>query len=488
LAFDFCELQDGARHISDASSTITGESATYREDEAQDDAPVSYGGSEAGTITPPLQDKLQSLGEDQAALASERHAQMLSFVHENLQSFSQEIVTLREEFHSMLQRVVSQEVRAPLDAIQQVRLDLEQEVATRCCVQERLEKKMAELDQGLNDDMCNLRDTLQQSTDLFSTAMHLNDDMLATRETGYNEPSSLNVSLVSEMATDKIAALEEKMQNLERNCSLQLEERLAADSAELAPILMDFTEQVQSLRIALEKEEDSRVGGDNENAMQISRASEALRQMLKQERQERQCMCSLVAEASQKRVAVATPENGEKDTALHDALGGVFASVRSLQEALSAEVELRENSFNDIQKLFQSEISTVLEVTKMGGWHVEAKKIWDVLEGHKLHMLDAQLGAKSPRRTFQSASTVNEKSPPRPITSTPRNKKDATTAGVLQARCRSALPNRRPMSAACPTNACNSLHNRRSMSATCPTAARRADSDLLLAAFKSTLH
>ena len=28
-----------------------------------------------------------------------------------------------------------------------VRLDLEQEVATRCCVQERLEKKMAELDQ-----------------------------------------------------------------------------------------------------------------------------------------------------------------------------------------------------------------------------------------------------------------------------------------------------------------------------------------------------
>jgi len=203
---------------------------------------------------------------------------------------------------------------------------------------------------------------------------------------------------------------------------------------------------LQSLLVELEKEGEARAagdqknallisqtsetlkqaleGGDQKNALLISQTSKTLKQALEQERQERQCMCSLVAESREKSVVVAKPD-GEKDLALNEAFGGVFASVRSLREALGAEAELRESKCQELQKSFQDEIGSFLESTKSGGWHAEAKKIWAVLNQHT-HDVQVEATKSSvspcPRRSFQTALTATWRS---------QNKKDARPARRL---------------------------------------------------------
>lgn len=362
-------------------------------------AELSGVGSEAATgTTPTTQCHFQPLWEKRVSLVDEKQAEMFNlqwnFVREHMQAFSEEIAKLRDEFQGLLVTVVSDEVekriREPAEAIKQVKLDLDHEAASRSSGDQRIERIANDLKHSLMEEMRDFHDILRARGDGFNSK--LPTDRFGEVQT--NDMHSLNVSLTSEESPRKVRTA-------------------AAQSAELAAKTSEVFDQLQSVQQALERESNARASGDKDNATLISQTSQELQRALAQERQERQCMCSLLAMKSQERVPVAKAEKNEEDIALHETLRGLFASVGSLQEALSREAELRVSGCEEVQKRLRD----------------EAQCLWAAFSSHahdlQIESAAVRAASGSPRRVRQGAQAPTDSS---------RARQTAAAAAIQHAR------------------------------------------------------
>jgi len=332
-----------------------------------------------------MQSRLQAQWEEHVMRADEEQTKLFSLhldlVREQMEALASEVLSLRDDFQTAVVDAVAEEVanrmRSPMDGIQQATWDLHLESVSRRSEDERLERLITQLRQELTDEIGSLR--------LMSLE---NAPADTSRQSPSTDKHTLDVSMMAELSscTMKLATLEEQVQTHSRNWHSQLEDRISAESARLEAAMVDITKQLHSLLHDLEREGEFRSAGDKEIALRISHTSQTLQQALDRERQERQCMCSLVAMTAKESASTTRSEQDRMDlaSAMEEALQGIFASVGSLQKAISREAELRVSNFEELQKMIQSEVSGVSEklVDSAAGWEVAVQNIWKTLNAH----------------------------------------------------------------------------------------------------------
>jgi len=367
----------GPQSDSRASSVTTAGSR-----ELQNDHPRSCVGSEAGSAVTPWEKRVSLVDEQQA----EAFKLQWSFVRESIEGFSSNIAGLRDEFQILLRDVVAEELE------KQLRPRVSEEV------ENQLASSMDAMQQVLADEMHDVRGMLSRK---------------AAEAIGPGESlchDSLNLSVTSELPNwaEKAAALEQQFQSLHSNSWVKLEERISGERDKLANTLAEVTTQLHS---CVERESDLRSAADKETSLLVSNTAQAMQQALDLERQERQCMCNLVAISSQERGAGTAALVGAD---LSEVLRGVFASVGSLQEALGREAELRVSGHIELQKL----------VVAKTGWQAEIQKVWTTLNAHA-----GDLQLEKPAR---STSPSHRHEQQRELLSTESSRKGRSVAPVAE--------------------------------------------------------